>query len=57
MTNCLEKSCLFGLLCVSFLGVCQILCVSFFPFEGKISDVIVLIADHCFSIYLVNIAL
>ena len=27
MTTCLGKSCLFGLLCVSFVGVCQILCV------------------------------
>ena len=32
MTVCLGKSCSFGLLCVSFVGVCQILCLFFFPF-------------------------
>ena len=54
MTICLGKSCSFGLLYVSFVGVGQILCVSFFPFgiEGGMWDVIVLIPDHCLSIYL-----
>ena len=35
MTICLGKSCSFGLLCVSFVGICQ-----FFPFEfqGEIWD-------------------
>ena len=41
MTTCLGKS-------YSF-----VLCVSFFPFgfEGGMWDVIVLIPDHCLSIY------
>ena len=53
MNTCLGKNCSFGLLCVSFVGVCQILCVSFFPFgiEGRIWVVIVLIPDDCLSIY------
>ena len=53
MTTCLGKSCSFGLLCVSFVGVCQILCVCPFPsgIEGRMWVVIVLIPDHCFSIY------
>ena len=48
MTTCLGKSCSFG-----FMGVCQILFVSFFPFaiEGRSWGVIVLIPDHCLSIY------
>ena len=35
------------------MGVCQILCVSFFPFwyEGGIRDVIALIPDHCLCFY------
>ena len=54
MTTCLGKNCSFGLLCVSFVGVCQNLCVFFFPFwfEGRVWDVIVLIPDHCLSIFL-----
>ena len=53
MTTCLVKSCSFGLLYVSFVGVGQILCVSFFPLsiEGGMWDVIVLIPDRCLSIY------
>ena len=45
MNTCLGKSCSFGLLCVSFVGVCQILCVllSLFCVEGRMWDVIVLI--------------
>ena len=44
MTNCLGNSCSFGLLCVSFVGVCLFLCESFFPFgiEGRVWVVIVL---------------
>ena len=54
MNTCLGKSCSFGLLCVSYVGVDHILCVSIFPFgiEGGMWDVIVLIPDHCLSIYL-----
>ena len=53
MITYLGKSCSFGLLCVSFVGVCQILCVSFLPFgiESKMWILIVLILDHCLSIY------
>ena len=53
MTTCLRKSCSFGLLCVSFVNVYQFLCVSSFPFgfEGGMWDVIVLIPDHCLSIF------
>ena len=55
MTTCLGKSCSFGLLCVSFVGVCQMLydflCPSFpFGVEGGLWDVIVFIPDHCLSI-------
>ena len=54
MTTCLGKSCSFGLLCVSFVGVCQILCVCpSFPFgiEGRMWVVIVLIPDHCVFLF------
>ena len=53
MTTCLEKSCSFGSLYVSFVGVGQIFCVCpSFPFgiEGGMW-MIVLIPDHCLSIY------
>ena len=43
MTTCLGKRCSFGLLCVSFVTVYQIVCVcSSFPFgiNGGIWDVI-----------------
>ena len=50
MTTCLGKSCSFCLLCMSFINFC--LCHSFpFGFEGEILDLIVLIPDHCLSIY------
>ena len=56
MTTCLGKSCSFGLLCVYFVGVCQVFFCScpYFPFgfEGRMRDVIVLIPDNWFSIYL-----
>ena len=54
MITCLGKSCSFGLLCVFFEGVCQLLHVSSsFPFgiESRMWPVIVLIPDHCLSIY------
>ena len=53
MTTCMGKSYSFGLLCVSFVGVGQILsCPSFlFGIEEGMWDVIVLIPDHCLSIY------
>ena len=53
MTTCLGKSRSFGLLCVSFVNVYYILCVCFFPvgIEGGMWFVIVLIPDHCLSIY------
>ena len=43
MTTCLGQSCSFDQLCVSFVGVGQILCVSFFPngLEGGVRAVIV----------------
>ena len=56
MATCLGKSCLFGLLCVSFVNVYQLLCVCpSFPFgiEGGMWDLIVLIPDHCLSIYFI----
>ena len=54
MTTCLGKSWSFSSLCVSFEGVCRIWCVSFFSFgiEGRMWVVVVLIPDHCLSIYL-----
>ena len=52
------KSHLFGLLIVPFVNVYQIhvLCVSYFLFgiEGGIWGVIVLILEHCLSIYFVQ---
>ena len=44
MTTCLGNSFSFGELCVSFVHVCQMLCVSFpFYIEGRMWDVIVFI--------------
>ena len=60
MTPCLGQSCSFGLLCVSFVGVCQIfvrvllsllVLVGWGVGGGRMWDVIVLIPDHCLSIY------
>ena len=47
MTTCLENSCSFGLLCVSFVNVYEFcVCHSFpFGFDG-IWDLTVLIPDH-----------
>ena len=44
MTICLRKSCLFGLMCVSFVNVNQ-LYVCFFPFGFEALDV----GFDCFS--------
>ena len=53
MPTCLGKRCSFGILCVSFEIVYQIFVCPSFPFgiEGGMWDVIVLIRDHCLSIY------
>ena len=58
MTTCLGKSCSFGLLRMTFVSVCQILCVSSFPFgiKGRMWVVIVLIPDHCLSVYFTSYA-
>ena len=51
MTTCLARCCSFGLLCVSFVSVLCV-CPSFpFGIVGRMLDVIVLIPDHCLSIY------
>ena len=53
MTTCLGKSCSFGKLCLSWALVKFYVCPSFpFGIEGGMWDVIVLIPDHCLSIYL-----
>ena len=53
MTICLGKRCSFGLLCVFFIGVCDLCVCPSFPFgiEGRMWDMIVFIPDHCLSIY------
>ena len=49
MITSLGKRCLFGLLCVSFVFF---MCPSFsFGVEGRMWDGIVLILDHCLSVY------
>ena len=54
MITCLGKRCLFDLLCISFMGVSQSVCVLLFllVFWSGVWDLIVLIPDHCPSIYL-----
>ena len=56
MTTCIKKSCSFGLLCVSFVYVYQFCVCHLFPFgfEDGMWDLIVLIPDHCLSIYILN---
>ena len=50
MTTCLGKSYSFGLLSWALVKFC--VCPSFsFGIEGGMWDVIVLIPDHCLSIY------
>ena len=53
MTTCLGKSCSFGTLCVSCVGVCQFVSVllSLLFFFGGIRNLIVLLPDYCLSIY------
>ena len=52
MTNCLGKSYSFGLLCAPFVNVYQFVwCFFPFWFESGIGDFIVLVPDHCLSIY------
>ena len=52
MTNCLRKTCSFGLLCMSFVNVDQFVCASFsFDCEDGSWDSIVLAPDHCLSFY------
>ena len=52
MTTRLGKSCSFGLLFVSFVGVCRPMCPSFaYGFEGGMWNLNVLIPDHFLSIY------
>ena len=53
MTTCLGKSCSFGLLCVSFMRVCQFVSSFFFTFGlyGVMWDLVVLVLDHCLSFY------
>ena len=52
MTTCLQKSCSFSLLRVAFVNVYECVRASFpFGFHGGIRDLIVLIPDHCLSIY------
>ena len=55
MTTCLGKCCSFGLLLVSFVNVYQFcVCPSFpFGFKGGMWDMIVLVPDHCLSIYFI----
>ena len=53
MTICFGKSCSFGLLCMFSWTLINLLRASFlFGFVGGIWDLIVLIPDHCLSIYL-----
>ena len=53
MTTYLGKSCSFAILYVSFMNVYQFFSVCLFPFrfEGGMLDLVVLIPDHCLSIY------
>ena len=53
MTLCLEKSCSFGLQCISSVNVYQPVCVRFFliGFEDGICYLTILVADHCLSFH------
>ena len=53
MTICLGKSCSFGLPRVPFVNCCQFFVFSYFSFgfECRMWDLIVLVSDHCLSIY------
>ena len=53
MTICLGKNCSFRLMCVSFVNVCQFMCVLFpLDFKGEMWNFIVLVPDHCLSFLL-----
>ena len=55
MTTCLGKSCSFGILCVFRKRLSIFVCLSFpFGFEGGMWDLIILIPDHCLSIYFIE---
>ena len=53
MSSCFGKSCLFVLLCVSFVNVYQFVCLLFFTygFEGGMWDLIIFIPDHRLFFY------
>ena len=53
MITCIEQSCLFGILYVSFMNVYQFVRVLSLPFGlvGGMWDLIALIPDRCLSIY------
>ena len=55
MTTYLGKSCLVNCACLSWALVTFCVCPSFpFDIKGGMWDVIVLIPDHCLSIYFVT---
>ena len=53
MTTCFVKSFSFGLVCVSFVNVCEFVCLFLFrlDFGVRMWNLVVLIADHCLSVY------
>ena len=54
MTTCLGKSCSFGLLCMTYVNVYEFVCVllSLLVLRVGCGNLIILILDHCFSVYL-----
>ena len=56
MTASLRKSCLFGLLCVSFVAFVKFCVGPSLPFgiKDRMQDMIVLIPDHCLSFCLIR---
>ena len=52
MTTCLENTYSVGLLCVSFVNFCQLVCFLPFGVEGRMWDMIVFVPDRRFSSYL-----
>ena len=51
MTTCVEKSCTFGLPCMSFMNAYQFLCVLLFL---EMWDVIVPAPDQCLPFYIIS---
>ena len=52
MTTYLKKSCLFSLLCVSFVNVYEFVYASLpFRFDDGLLGLIVLVLDHCPAFY------